>query len=99
MNPTERELWEKMVSSPFEPAAGSGAGIDVDAQLRIAHALEYIAAQIGPIRSKPRRALSDLELARRIAYSLVEAAESTDATPEDMELAKRIAHILQAAKP
>jgi hypothetical protein len=98
MNPTERELWEKMVSSPFEPAAGSGAGIDVDAQLRIAHALEYIAAQIGQIRSKPR-ALSDLELARRIAYSLVEAAESTDATPEDMELAKRIAHILQAAKP
>ena len=99
MNPTEREDWEKRVSNPFEPPPDSGTHIDVNTQLRIAHALEYIAAQIGPIRSKPRRALSDLELARRIAYSLVEAAESTDATLEDMELAKRIAHILQAAKP
>jgi hypothetical protein len=53
LNDTSRERFAQTVSelcSPSHPAAGSGP--ETDAALRIAHALEYIAAQLGQINSK-----------------------------------------------
>jgi hypothetical protein len=45
--------WEERVHRPFEPLfAVSGKGIDTDAALRMAHAFEYIAAQLGQINRK-----------------------------------------------
>jgi hypothetical protein len=40
---------------PFRPAAPSGQPIDVDAQLRMAAALEYIAVQLGEINARLQR--------------------------------------------
>jgi hypothetical protein len=37
---------------PFAPAQSTGAGADQDAMMRIAHALEYIAAQLGQINAR-----------------------------------------------
>jgi hypothetical protein len=41
---------------PFRPAAPSGQTAEIDAHLRIAAALEYIAAQIGQINARLQRA-------------------------------------------
>jgi hypothetical protein len=43
--------WEHEKSRPFEPA-GLGKAAAVSSELRIAHALEYIAAQMGEINVK-----------------------------------------------
>jgi hypothetical protein len=53
-----RKRWEDWVRK-FEPIfTSSGKGIDTDAALRIAHALEYIAAQLSEIHeSSQTRAL------------------------------------------
>jgi hypothetical protein len=45
-------MFEAFYSTPFVPSNVSGNGIDIDAQLRIAHALEYIAAQLGEINRR-----------------------------------------------
>jgi hypothetical protein len=42
--------------APFQPAAPSGQTVEIDAQLRIAAALEYIAAQLGQINARLQRA-------------------------------------------
>ncbi|MGD0722157.1 MAG: hypothetical protein ABR970_14055 [Roseiarcus sp.] len=42
--------------APFEPAAPSGQTVEIDAQLRAAAALEYIAAQLGQINARLKRA-------------------------------------------
>ena len=47
---TEREIWEKMMSEPFKPADVTETPIEGRPWLRIAHALEYIAAQTEPKR-------------------------------------------------
>jgi hypothetical protein len=48
-----RKRWEDRVRKPFEPIFTlSGKGIDTDAALRMAHAFEYIAAQLGEINRK-----------------------------------------------
>jgi hypothetical protein len=48
-----RKLWEDQAQKPFEPIfTSSGKGIDTDASLRMAHAFEYIAAQLGQINRK-----------------------------------------------
>ena len=42
-----RKLWKERADKPFEPLlTSSGKGIDTDAALRMAHAFEYIAAQL-----------------------------------------------------
>jgi hypothetical protein len=41
---------------PFRPAPASGQTVEIDAQLRIAAALEYIAAQLGQINAREQRA-------------------------------------------
>ena len=48
-----RKVWEERMHKPFEPIfTPSGKGIDTDASLRMAHAFEYIAAQLGQINRK-----------------------------------------------
>ena len=48
-----RKRWADQARKPFEPViAASGKGIDTDAALRMAHAFEYIAAQLGEINRK-----------------------------------------------
>jgi hypothetical protein len=50
------KLWEERAHRPFEPLfTASGKGIDTDAALRMAHAFEYIAAQLGQINRKLTR--------------------------------------------
>jgi len=45
-----RKRWQERVQTPYEPVLSStGKGIEVDAMLRAAHALEYIAGQLGRI--------------------------------------------------
>jgi hypothetical protein len=44
-----RKLWKERADKPF------GNGIDTDAALRMAHAFEYIAAQLGQINRKLNR--------------------------------------------
>jgi len=51
-----QKLWEERAHRPFEPLfAASGKGVDTDAALRMAHAFEYIAAQLGQINRKLTR--------------------------------------------
>jgi hypothetical protein len=50
--PSREDMFEAFYSTPFVPSNVSGNGIDIDAQLRIAHALEYIAAQLGEINRR-----------------------------------------------
>jgi hypothetical protein len=51
-----RKRWEDRAHRPFEPLfTSSGKGIDTDAALRMAHAFEYIAAQLGEINRKLSR--------------------------------------------
>jgi hypothetical protein len=53
LNDTSKERFAQSVSEPYSPSRPeAGGGIEVDAALRIAHALEYIAAQLGQINSK-----------------------------------------------
>jgi hypothetical protein len=53
LNDTSKERFAQSVSEPYSPSrTDTGSGIEVDATLRIAHALEYIAAQLGQINSK-----------------------------------------------
>jgi hypothetical protein len=48
-----RKRWADRARKPFEPVfTESGKGIDTDAALRMAHAFEYIAAQLGEINRK-----------------------------------------------
>ena len=48
-----RKRWGDQTRKPFEPiVAASGKGIDTDAALRMAHAFEYIAAQLGEVNRK-----------------------------------------------
>ena len=47
------KLWEDRVQKPFELIlTSSNKGIDTDASLRMAHAFEYIVAQLGQINCK-----------------------------------------------
>jgi hypothetical protein len=51
-----RKLWNDRADKPFEPLlTPSGKGIDTDAALRMTHAFEYIAAQLGQINRKLSR--------------------------------------------
>jgi hypothetical protein len=51
-----RKLWKDRADKPFEPLlTPSGKGVDTDAALRMAHAFEYIAAQLGEINRKLNR--------------------------------------------
>lgn len=53
LNDNSKERFEQSVSEPYSPSRPStGSGPETDATLRIAHALEYIAAQLGQINSK-----------------------------------------------
>jgi len=44
---------------PFRPAAPSGQPPEIEAQLRIAAALEYVAVQLGEINARLQRAEDD----------------------------------------
>jgi hypothetical protein len=57
MDKTAQERFEHSVSQPFSPAHSTGAGLDMDLQLRLATAAEYAAAQLGFIA----RALVQIE--------------------------------------
>jgi hypothetical protein len=49
----ESDRWKQVVSNPFLPMQVSvGIRSDTDYQLRIATALEYIAAQLGEINAR-----------------------------------------------
>lgn len=51
--PRPSERWKEAVARPYEPSRPDlTAGIEGHAALRIAHALEYIAAQLGQISAK-----------------------------------------------
>jgi hypothetical protein len=63
-----------MTHVPFQTAQPTGAGLDSDAQIRIAHALEYIAVQLGEINER---------LSKR-----AEAAEKSIHDYSDAELAE-----------
>jgi hypothetical protein len=53
LNDTTKECFAQSVSEPYSPSRPlTGGGLEADATLRIAHALEYIAAQLGQINSK-----------------------------------------------
>lgn len=53
LNDTSKESFAQTVSEPYSPSRPvTGSGPEVDAALRMAHALEYIAAQLGQINSK-----------------------------------------------
>ena len=53
LNDNSKERFAQSVSEPYSPSRPStGSGPETDAALRIAHALEYIAAQLGQINSK-----------------------------------------------
>jgi hypothetical protein len=57
MDKTAQERFELSISQPFSPAHSTGAGLDMDLQLRLATAAEYAAAQLGVIA----RALVQIE--------------------------------------
>jgi hypothetical protein len=61
------ERFTARASQPFqpEPPSASGTGLDVDATLRMAHALEYIAAQLGQINAKLDALVSGLARPRQ----------------------------------
>ena len=63
------------VTLPYIPAQQSGAGSDVNVQPRIAHALEYIAAQLGQISELMRRQ----EQANAVATAETQAAAAISA--------------------
>ena len=53
LNDTSKERFAQTVSEPYSPShPATGSGLEADATLRIAHALEYIAAQLGQINLK-----------------------------------------------
>ncbi len=52
LNDTSRERFAQSVDEPYSPANAAGVGLETDVTLRIAHALEYIAAQFGQINLK-----------------------------------------------
>ena len=55
-----RKRWEDRAHKPFEPIFASlGKGIDTSAALRMAHAFEYIAAQLGQINRSSGSSLAD----------------------------------------
>jgi hypothetical protein len=74
-----------------------------DPELRIAHALEYIARHVGLISAKicPQETLyspADIDRARAIGLVL-ELAKSPDATPEEIEAARVIEEALLKHSP
>jgi hypothetical protein len=52
MDKVAQERFEHSVSQPFQPAPSTGSSAEAAAQVRIAHALEYIAAQAGVVARK-----------------------------------------------
>jgi hypothetical protein len=48
----EDERWEHFTKQPFRPERGAANTADLGVQIRTAHALEYIAAQLGILNSK-----------------------------------------------
>jgi hypothetical protein len=54
LNDLSRERYEQSVNEPFCPprSVSTHSGLESDPALRIAHALEYIAAQLGQINLK-----------------------------------------------
>ncbi len=61
LNDQSRERYEQSVNEPFCPprSVTTHSGIETDPALRIAHALEYIAAQLGQINLKIDRGAID----------------------------------------
>jgi hypothetical protein len=57
LNDLSRERYEQSVNEPFRPpnSVATRSGLESDPALRIAHALEYIAAQVGQINAKIER--------------------------------------------
>jgi hypothetical protein len=57
---------------PFVPAESTGSGADQDARVRIAHALEFIAFQLGDMnaRLKTERPADDDAVGERLAKKL-----------------------------
>jgi len=53
----EKARYDQWVNSPFRSANAGGASIATD--IRVAHALEYIAAQLGQINAKLSTLLPD----------------------------------------
>lgn len=51
-NKMMKERWDRVASEPYSPVQGAGANLQDNAAVRIAHALEYIAAQLGQINAK-----------------------------------------------
>jgi len=47
-----KERFEHRMTQPFNPVGDSGAGPDISAALKSAHALEYIAFQLGEINAR-----------------------------------------------
>ena len=70
MDKSAKDGFADSATKPYVPAQQSGTGIDVDVQLRIAHALEYIAAQVGQISELMRRQ----EQAKAVAEAEKQAA-------------------------
>lgn len=63
LNDTSRERFAQRVNDPYSPSrAAASNGIETDPALRIADALEYIAAQLGQINSKMDRVTGEGKL-------------------------------------
>jgi hypothetical protein len=48
----EDERWQHMANQPFKPSSQAANHAELQAALRVAHALEYIAAQLGMLNAK-----------------------------------------------
>lgn len=64
LNDLSRERFAQSVNEPFCPprAVTAHTGLETDPALRIAHALEYIAAQLGQINSKIKTVALEVKL-------------------------------------
>ena len=51
-NEVAKERWNARKQEPYVPATLSAGTGNVEATLRVAHAIEYIAAQMGEINAK-----------------------------------------------
>ncbi len=63
LNDMSQERFAQSVNEPYSPPrAAASSGIETDPGLRIAHALEYIAAQLGEINAKISRMTGEVKL-------------------------------------
>ncbi len=62
LNDMSLENFAQSINEPYSPPRVAGGGLETDPALRIAHALEYIAAQLGQINLKIKTATLEVKL-------------------------------------